>query len=165
VGLALSVVVLLVFSMDLAPMSRALLVAIPPLALYRVPARAALVVLWVLPIIAVAALVHRTDTRAMEADRWKAWATWLAIPLGASLLLLPSPAGEIVVALLVVAVAVLTARHERLVSVPVVLCVLGLSSAAAFGERLSPYLDAGAIIARAEHIGAAVRAAKPEFGS
>jgi hypothetical protein len=157
VGVALSVAAILIFSMDLAPMSRALLAAIPPLNLFRVPARAALLLLWVLPILAVAALMHRTEVPATDADRWKAWAAWLAVPLGGLLLLLPSLVREIGAATLVVVIAVVIWHRRPVAPVAIVLVLLGLSSVAAFSERLSPYHHVDALFARAERVGAAVR--------
>lgn len=166
VGLVVSLVAILVFSMDLAPLSRAFLAAIPPLHSFRVPARSALPWLWVLPILATAALVHRDRVDATNSfARWRAWAVWLAIPMSALLFVVPSLVREVGAALLVVVVAVLTLRRRHLVPVAVVLVVLGVSSVAAFRERLSPFLSLQPLFATAEGIGAAVRAAKPQLES
>jgi hypothetical protein len=55
VGAALSIVLVVAFSMDLRPISTALLALVPPLNYFRVPARAALPLLLTLPAFAVAA--------------------------------------------------------------------------------------------------------------
>jgi hypothetical protein len=64
IGLAFAVVAGIVLSMDLAPGSRALLALIPPLRSFRVPARAAVLVIWALSILSVAVLTAGTGASA-----------------------------------------------------------------------------------------------------
>jgi hypothetical protein len=159
VGLVVSLVGILVFSLDLAPWSRALLTAVPPLHSFRVPARSALPWLWTLPVFATAALVSRPSAAR------RAWAMWLAIPAGALLFVAPPLVREVGAVLLVAVVALLT-RHRRWpVPAAVVLVVLGVASAAAFRDRLLPFLNARELFATADGIGMAVRTAKPELDS
>jgi hypothetical protein len=157
-GLAISLVAILVFSMDVAPVSRALLAAIPPLGSFRVPARSALLWLLLVPILATPGLAHRDATAAHRA-------VWLVLPAAATLLLLPTLGREAAAALLVVGVTILAFRGAPRVPAAIVLVVLGISSVAAFRERLSPLLSPQSLFATAEGIGTAVRAAKPGLGS
>jgi hypothetical protein len=165
IALAVSAVAVVAFSMDLAPVSRALLSVVPPLNLFRVPARAALVWLWVLPIVGVAAALHREGTQPPGLSRWKTLAPWLAIPLGSVLLLLPAAAREIVAAALIVIVVVQTRWHRNGVPVAVGLVVLGLLSVASFADRLFTFYDLRSLFATADRIGVAVRAANPALAS
>lgn len=166
VALVVSLVAILVFSMDLAPLSRALLAAVPPLHSFRVPARAALPWLWLLPVLATAALVHRDRIDAANhIARRRAWAVWLAIPIGSLLFVVPALAREVAAAVLVVVVALVALKGRRLVPAAIVVVVLGIAGVAAFGDRLSPFLNSQQLFATAEGIGAAVRAARPELGS
>jgi hypothetical protein len=159
VGLGISLAAIVIFSMDLAPFSRALLAAIPPLHSFRVPSRSALVWLWLVPILGAAALAHRDRIAP------RAWAAWLAIPLAMLLLILPPIVRECAAVLLVAVVVVLTLLRRQAVPVAIVLVVLGVSSVAAFGERLSPFLGVPSLFATAEAIGTAVRTEKPALES
>ena len=158
IGLALGLVMILVFSMDVAPFSRALLAAIPPLNAFRVPARSALLWLWVLPILAAVAILSREGMATRPR-----WIVGLAVPFGALLFLAPPLVREIGVALLVVSVTALSWWGRHPLPAALVLLVLGIASVGAFKERLSPYLDAPALFAAADDIGAAVRKVKPAF--
>jgi hypothetical protein len=160
IGLAVGLVAIVAFSMDLEPWSRALLAAIPPLHSFRVPARSCLLWIWMVPILATAALVHRDDSA-----RAHAWAPWLAIPPAALLLLAPAPVREVAAALVVILSVVLALRGRPLVPVTIVLIVLGMASVGAFRERLSPLLSPPALFATAEGIGGAVRSVKPALES
>jgi hypothetical protein len=160
VGLAISLVAIVVFSMDLEPWSRALLGAIPPLHSFRVPARSSLLWIWTIPILATAALVHRDDPARAHAR-----GPWLAIPPAALLLIAPPLVREVAAALAVILVVVLAVRGRPLVPVTIVLLVLGVASVAAFRERLSPFLSPPSLFATAEGIGSAVRSARPALES
>ena len=163
VGLAVSLLLIVSVSMDLAPVSRALLAAVPPLQVFRVPARAALVWLWVLPVVATAALLHRDAAGGGPAkQRWSTWATALALPLCATVLFLPAPVRDVSGAALVLAACGLVLLGRPSMPVALVLVVLGLFSVAAFKERLPlPHPDPQPLLATAERIGAGVRAAMP----
>jgi hypothetical protein len=182
-------VAVLVISMDLAPLSRALLAAIPPLKSFRVPERAILPWLWAVAVLASAALVDRRPAAAREsapagprarrprgrrAPRpaaaalawWRPLAVLAALPLAAGLWLLPSVARE--AAVWVVAgfgLALLFWRRGPAVPVVTLALVLGAGSVAAFGERLLPFPDGQAVLTEARRIGEAVRGARPGLSS
>jgi hypothetical protein len=71
VGAALSIVLVVAFSMDLRPISAALLALVPPLNYFRVPARAALPLLLTLPAFAVAAALASLPATPREASETK----------------------------------------------------------------------------------------------
>jgi hypothetical protein len=186
IGLAVSLAAILVVSMDLAPLSRALLALLPPLKSFRVPERAVLPWLWALGVLAVAAMVHhvvapppaavrpvpralrRRVTKPASASSawWRPYTPALVLPFGIVLWLVPSPVRE-VLAWTLAAAAVVSLRQRRYPAMPAVIVVLalGVTSVAAFGERLLPFPDAGAVLAEADRLGEAVRRAKPELAS
>jgi hypothetical protein len=166
VGLGVSLVAIIGFSMDWTPVSH-LLLTIPALQVFRVPARAALVWLWVVPIVATAALVHR-DTNGSTTGhlRWAVWSLALTVPAYTLLLLLPSLVRELGALALVVIVAVVLLRGRPRVPVPLVLVVLGLASVAEFDNRLPVERpNPQPVFATADGIGAAVRTAVPQLGT
>src|SRR4030095_7463152 len=110
IGLAVAVVAVLVFSMDLAPGSRALLALMPPLRSFRVPARAALLLIWALSVLSVAAVAaragggvpsppaeprparrqkSRTERRRAAGTPWRDYLPWLGVPVAIVLFLAP----------------------------------------------------------------------------
>jgi hypothetical protein len=187
-GLGLGLAAVLVVSLDLAPVSRALLAAIPPLKSFRVPERAVLPWLWALAVVVVAALVHRgVGARAAgeapprasrrrtgragkgptaSAPWWRPYVVALALPLAVALWLLPTVARE-VAAWAVAGAGAALVRWRRGPAVPAAALVLVLAagSLAAFRERLLPFPDGGALLAEAGRLGDAVRRAKPELQS
>jgi hypothetical protein len=182
-GLAVSLVIVLAFSMDLAPVSRAMLALIPPLRSFRVPARAVLPWLWALPIIAVAGLIQYREAnpqpgqpqrrlpkggkKAPERPRSGARLSPIVGALSAAVLLFlaPSLLREACAWSLAIVVVVFRWRRRRFVPAMAILLVLGAASLAAFRERLLPFEDGGPLLAEASEIGAAVRRAKPELES
>jgi hypothetical protein len=184
-GLALSLAAVLIVSMDVAPLSRALLTLIPPLKSFRVPERAVLPWLWAVAVLTAAALVQRaggapgeapaapraTRRRGARASQtaaawWRPYTIALGLPLAALLWWLPSTARE-AGAWALAAAAVLLLRRPRWTAIPAVVLVLalGLGSVAAFRERLLPFPDAGALLAEAARLGDTVRRARPELES
>jgi hypothetical protein len=187
VGLGLGLAAVLVVSMDLAPLSSALLALLPPLRSFRVPERAVLPWLWALGVVAVAALVGRAEAADRESGEtsvpratrrrgaktagtspawWRPYVVVLALPLAGALWLMPSTVRE-VAAWALAAAAVVPSRWRRWPAIPatIVVLVLGVSSVAAFRERLLPFPDAASVLAEAARLGDTARRAKPELGS
>jgi hypothetical protein len=185
IGLALAVVAVLVFSMDLAPGSRALLALIPPLRSFRVPARAALPVLWALSILSVAALVgysgarvllpppaprstrrrqDRGERQSFAGSAWRDHLGWLGIPVAITLFLAP-PALRDVVVLALVASTVVVLRRGGALPIAMLVLVLGVASVGGFRERLLPFPEPLRYFAEADTLGGAVRRIKPDLDS
>ena len=186
IGLAIAVVAVIVLSMDLTPLSRALLASIPPLRSFRVPARAALPLIWALSILSVAALTRwdrtetpapvsaprstrrrrkdRTERRRPMAIAWREHLAWLGIPL-AILLFVAAPTLRDAAALALVVAAVTVLWRGGTVPVAMILLVLGTCSVSAFRERLLPFPEPPRHFAEADRLGAAVRRIKPELDS
>jgi hypothetical protein len=185
IGLAITAVAVIVLSMDLRPLSRALLASIPPLRSFRVPARAALPLIWAFSILSVAALARwdRTEVRApMSAPRssrrrkdrterrrpmaasWREHLAWLGIPVAILLFVAPPPLRDVAALALVVATVAVLWRGGA-VPVAMVLLVLGACSVSAFRERLLPFPEPPRHFAEADSLGAAVRRIKPELDS
>ena len=178
IGLAIAVVAVIVLSMDLTPLSRALLASIPPLRSFRVPARAALPLIWALSILSVAALTRwdrtetpapvsaprstrrrrkdRTERRRPMAIAWREHLAWLGIPL-AILLFVAPPTLRDAAALALVVAAVTVLWRGGTVPVAMILLVLGACSVSAFRERLLPFPEPPRHFAEADSLGAAVR--------
>ncbi len=162
VGLGASVALALAFSMNLRPVSDALLLALPPLGSFRVPTRAMLPAVSALPVIVLAGALSRA--------RPPGWRATLAALAGSTLLfLLPGLARELAGWALAAAVAVPIFRGARegralLTATAVVIAVSG-GSLSAFRERLPPYVDGGRLLARATTLGLSARRARPELVS
>jgi hypothetical protein len=185
VGLGLSLIAIVGFSMDLTFVSRTLLALIPPLRSFRVPNRAVLPWLLVLPTLAAAALVqHRRETpqapavppsrparsrraRATEKPgkpaRWPAVAAAVLVALG--LFFFPPIVREVVIWCLALALVVLRWRWNRGAPAGAVLLVLAVCGVAAFKERLLPIKDVRPMLSAAARLGEGVRRAKPELES
>jgi hypothetical protein len=181
VGLGVSLVAVLAFSSDVQPISSVFLALLQPLRSFRVPARAILPWLWMLPIVAAAALLglSRPDQpvapeahgkRARKKEKEKASplspqrALFAAVVIGGALFVAPPLVRE-ASAWLIVAVVVVAWRRKQEVPVAAVLVVMSACSVAAFRERLLPFEDGGALLSEAEQIGSALRRAKPELES
>jgi hypothetical protein len=183
VGLAISLVAVLAFSMDLVPVSRVLLALIPPLRSFRVPARAVLPWLWAVTLFATAALIHHRETASQPVDPSRRLprrgkqvaqeppsgtnASQIVGALSAAVLvfLAPSLVREACAWLLASLAVALRRRGAQALPAAAILLVLGAASLAAFRERLLPLEDGGPLLAEAAEIGGAVRRAKPEFES
>jgi len=188
IGLALAIVGLLVLSMDLTPLSRAMLTAIPPLRSFRVPARAALPLIWVLTILSAAALARwdgaarpapaststprasrrrkdRTDRSRPAETSWRDYLPWLGVPVAILLFVAPPTVRDIAALVAVVVTVVVVLWRGGPVPVAMVLLVLGACSVAAFRERLLPFPDPARQFAEADALGIAVRRQKPELDS
>ena len=186
VGLGLSLVAIIGFSMDIAFVSRTLLAIIPPLRSFRVPNRAVLPWLLVLPMLVAAALVqHRRETPeapaaapsrparsrrgrgteklAKPARRWPAVVAAVLVALG--LFFLPASVREVAIWSLALALVLLRWRWKRGAPAGAILLVLAVCGVAAFKERLLPLKDVRPLLSAADRLGNEVRRVKPDLDS
>jgi hypothetical protein len=160
-GLAASIALVLVFSMNIRPYSTALLFLVPPLNSFRVPPRAMLPAVSLLPILVLAAFLARPEART------KAWTALVALGAG-SVFFLPSQVREALgwaAALSVVALGPQGRRELPALAWGALLMAMAGGSVGAFGERLLPFVPAQARLARAEQVGAAALRAQPGLAS
>jgi hypothetical protein len=163
VGLGASVAGALLFSMNTHPFSDALLLLLPPLGSFRVPTRAILPALFVLPILALAGVLR-------EQDRPRARAALAGLTVAAVLFLAPPLVRELAGWTLAAAAAFRPRRLGRLAAIPVGAVFLALAGGglAAFRERavsFDAFPDGDALLARAQRIGDEARRAQPALGS
>jgi hypothetical protein len=182
-ALVLSLAAILAFSMDITPLSRPLLALVPPLRSFRVPGRAILPWLYVLSVLASAALLAKdtpppagpenTGARPKRGQRargefaalGRGRAVAAALVVAAALFLAPSLLREAGAWALAVAVVALAVRRRPGLPAVAVLLVLGAGSVGAFRERLLPFEDGERLLAEASRMGEALRRAKPDLGS
>jgi hypothetical protein len=179
IGLAVSLLAVLAFSLDLRPLSSAFLALLPPLRSFRVPARAILPWLWAVPILAAAAILcasrmdppatpdaqeRRRKRKPKPSGLSPQRALFVAVAMGGALFVAPSLVRE-ASAWLVAVVVVVARRRKQDVPAAAVLVVMSACNVAAFRERLLPFEDGGVLLAEAEQIGASLRRAKPELES
>jgi hypothetical protein len=159
IALALSLVLLLAFSMDLRPLSSLLLWLVPPLRLFRVPARAALPLLLALYPLLLGLLVARLPRRALRRDAW-------IVPAALALCLLPGLLRELA-SWAAVAFAVVAALRwpARAPSSPALLALLALGSALGFQARLLKFPTREALIDGPARLGEQIRRELPELQS
>lgn len=161
VGLGVSVVLVLVFSMNARPFSDALMWLVPPLNTFRVPPRAILPALSLLPMLVLAALVVRTDAapRGREVP--------VALAVGAAVFLLPSLLREAVGWAAAVAVLVHVSRGRALPGMAwaALLLTMAAGGLAAFRERLLPFPRGEEVLARAERMGRDAIRSRPDLAS
>lgn len=161
VGVGASVLLVLLFSMNVHPFSDALLVLLPPLNTFRVPPRAILPALSLLPVMVWAAILARSD-------RPRGGMAILALAAGAIFFMLPSLAREVVgwsVALALVWLALKVRRVLPAVAWSALLMVTAAGSVAAFHERLLPFVPGEAALRAAEQVGEAAMRAQPDLAS
>jgi hypothetical protein len=158
VGLGVSVALGLAFSLRVPLVAEALLWLIPPLDSFRVPTRALLLVLAIVPILALATALAAGPLRRRHALP--------ALMLALTLFALPSLARE-VVAWSLVGVGALAVLRRPLFRAAAAALLLGLAggSVGAFGERLPALRDTDALLARARALGEGVRRAHPGLTS
>jgi hypothetical protein len=154
-------VLVLLFSMNVRPFSSALLFLVPPLNTFRVPPRAILPALSLLPVLVLVALLARPGARTRTVSA-------LALAAGGAFFFLPSLAREVLG--WAVALGIVVMRPERRRDLPpwawgVLLMAMAAGSVAAFRERLLPFIPGEASLARAERIGQAAVAAQPTLAS
>ena len=170
-GVLASLWLALVFSMDARPFSTWLLWLVPPLGSFRVPTRAIMPALLVLPAIGLASAAWRQEAETTR-EGGRSRILLSSLGLGAVLCLLPSIPREIAAWMLGVT-AILALRPTgwlarapalgRTLRPACLLLVLAMGGVAAFHERLLPFIDADALLARAGSIGAKARADDPKL--
>ena len=161
VGLASSVGLVLIFSMDVRPLSDALIALVPPLNTFRVPPRAIQPALALLPVLVLAAVMARPEAAA------RGRAAALGVATGAVLFFLPSLARE--AAGWASALGAVYACHRRR-SLPApawcaLLVAMAAGSVGAFRERLLPFVPGEATLAHMQGMGEAARRAQPALAS
>jgi hypothetical protein len=163
IGLCVSAAAALLFSMNAHPFSDALVLLLPPLGSFRVPTRAFLPALFLLPVLAMAGVL----TKATGNERGKApWALLAA----AVLYLLPPLPRELTGWAVAAAVTLPLPRFGRWPSVPAMAAFLVLAGGglAAFRERVisfDGFPDGEALLARAHDVGDEARRAQPALAS
>jgi hypothetical protein len=150
-GVLVSVLMALMFSMDVRPFSQ-LLLLFPPLGSFRVPTRAIMPALYVVPVLAFAGALARDAPRRR-----------LAFALGAGVVLaaLPSLPREV----LAWTVAAACLARPASVAPAFALAALAVGGLGAFRERLLPFVAGDALLARAAAIGDAARRNEPALAS
>jgi hypothetical protein len=162
VGLVASAAAALLLSLNAHPFSDALLAILPPLGSFRVPTRAILPALFLLPILALAGVLLEPDRPRVHAVR---------AGLGAAAMyLVPALVRELAGWTLAAAAAFRPRRLGRLAAIPAaaVFFVLAAGGLAAFRERavsFDAFPDGDALLARARRIGGEALAAQPALRS
>jgi hypothetical protein len=161
VGLAASLGLVLVFSMDVRPLSDALIALVPPLNTFRVPPRAIQPALALLPVLVLAAVLARPEAAA------RGRAAALGVAAGAVLFLLPSLAREAAGWAVALGAAYAAHRHRSLPAPAwcALLVAMAAGSVGAFRERLLPFVPGEATLARMQGMGAAALRAQPALAS
>ena len=162
VGLGASAAAALLFSMNAHPVSDVLLLLLPPLGTFRVPTRAILPALFLLPILAMAGVL-------LEEDRPR-FRPALAGLAAAAMYLVPALVRELAGWALAASAAFRPRRLARLAAIPAgaVFLVLAAGGLAAFRERavsFDAFPDGDALLANARHIGGKARQERPAVGS
>lgn len=163
IGLGVSAAAALLFSMNAHPFSDALLFLLPPLGSFRVPTRAILPALFLLPVLAMAAAMTAVRDREHEKPLWALFAA-------AVLFLLPPLPRELAGWAVAAVVTLSRPRLRRVPSVPVAAAFLILAGGglAAFRERVvsfDRFPDGDALLARARSVGDGARGAQPALRS
>jgi hypothetical protein len=168
VGLAASVLLALAFSMNLRPLSDALLLIIPPLRSFRVPTRAFWPFCAVLPVLILVGVAGLADRRRLGPWTW---------PAAVAVLLAALPAVGVVFAPWYVREALGWALAGTLVVVgrlvglgrpgtaAALAIVLAGTSLGAFQERLLRFRDGEALRAEVRAVAEGARAAEPALAS
>jgi hypothetical protein len=162
-GVAASVVLVLLFSMNVRPYSDALLFVIPPLNTFRVPPRAILPALLLLPSLVLAAFLVRSGAGGKAGPT-----ALLALAAGGIFFFLPSLAREAVGWAVAVALVWQTLQRRRAwpaAAWTAVLCVIAAGSVAAFRERLLPFVHGEAALAQMRTAGEEAIRAQPALAS
>jgi hypothetical protein len=150
-GLLASALMALVFSMDVRPFS-GLLLLFPPLGSFRVPTRAIMPFLYVVPVLALAGALVRDEPRRRLA---------FALGVGVVLAALPSLPREV----LAWTVAAACLARPAAVAPAFALAALAAGGLGAFQERLLPFVAGDALLYRAAAIGEAARRNEPALAS
>ena len=158
-GLAASVLLAVAFASNVRPISDLLLLVLPPLRSFRVPTRALLPALSVLPILALAAVAAMRPVAVRPR-----FGEVLAGLTGAVVLWVSPPVLREIVGW---GQAVVLVRPLGSATPPTLalLLALGAGSLGAFRERLLPFPDAEGLLAETRSWGAAARKAEPALAS
>lgn len=154
IGFGISVLGVLVLSMNLAPLSSVLLALLPPLAEFRVPARAMLVPLSLLAAVVPAAMALRFAPA-------RKWVTGMAFVAALAMFFLPATAREPVGWGL--AAALLFTRARNLVPAAAAVLFFGLLSVAAFKERRVGYFPSAHLLDKPKEARLALVSQQPEL--
>jgi hypothetical protein len=157
VGLAASLLLAMAFASNLRPLSDLLLLALPPLRSFRVPTRALMPVLAVLPVIGLAALAAARPAFG----RWRALEVVGGLVAAALLWVSPPLVREVVAWALVVVLVRPWAPFGAAPPTMALLLALGSGSLGAFRDRLLLFPDTEGLLAEARSWGAAARVAEP----
>jgi hypothetical protein len=147
---------------NVRPFSDVLMLLVPALNTFRVPPRAVLPALSMLPVLVLAAVLARRDAAAAGGT------AVLALAAGGIFFLLPSLARELVGWAVVLGLVWQVFKGRRSLPAatwPVVLMVLAAGSVAAFRERLLPFVPGEAALSEAQKIGEAALRAQPALAS
>src|SRR6185295_13394957 len=152
----------LLFSMNVHPVSDAMLLLLPPLGSFRVPTRAILPALFVLPILALAGVLLPSDR-----PRARLGVTGLA---AAAMYLVPPLARELAGWMLAASAGFRPRRLARLAAIPAgaVFVMLSAGGLAAFRERavsFDAFPDGDTLLANARRIGDRARNVQPVLRS
>ena len=150
-GMLVSVLMALVLSMDVRPFS-GLLLLFPPLGSFRVPTRAIMPALYLVPVLAFAGALVRDEPRGRRA---------MALGGGVVLAALPSFPREV----LAWTVAAACLARPASVAPAFALTALAVGGLGAFRERLLPFVAGDALLFRAAAIGDAARSNEPALAS
>ena len=157
-GFAASVLVAMAFASNLKPLSDLLLLTLPPLRSFRVPTRALMPALAVLPVIGLAALAAARPL----VRRWGSLEVMGGVV--AAILLWASPAvlREIVVWTVAVVLTGPVALRGMTPPTVALLMALAAGSLGAFRDRLLPFPDVERLLADTRSWGAAARVQEPK---
>jgi hypothetical protein len=153
-GLALA----LAFSMNLRPLSTVLVAALPPLDLFRIPARALLPVSLALLPVLLALPLRCLPSGLARRDGW-------LVPIAVALVALGRVAGEALLWVVVLASVALALRGRAAPSVNALLLLLALASVLGFQQRLLPFSSREQLIERPAADGERAKRAMPELRS
>ena len=160
-GMAASVLLAVAFASNVRPISDVLLWVLPPLRSFRVPTRALLPALAVLPIVGLAA-VAATRPRL---ERARALDLSVGLVAGIGLWFLPPVVREVLAWALALALVRPFSVGGWKPSTGAVLMALAAGSLGAFSQRLLPFPDTESLLAETRRWGASVRAAEPALAS
>jgi hypothetical protein len=130
-GLIVSAVLAMMFASDVPPISRALLAAVPPLGAFRVPARAILPLLVVIPALTLAATWGRQREASFRVHGWCLAAGVVIIATGR----IVGPVVREPLAWIVALAIVIALRWRRALAFPALLTIVVALGVAAFDER------------------------------
>ena len=167
-GLGISLFLVLCFSMNITPISSALLILIPPLNMFRVPERAIYPVLYTALMLACSALLLRTREITQKSQSKEI----LLLGTGVLIFFLFSNMNNLVselfywtFSLLISGMILRSQELSRYLSTGLVFVILGAGSLSSFKERLLPFTDSNLIVEKPQAIRAAILEQTPQLES